>query len=60
VSDNNKFESSRASSFTAKVREHKGYFEASIPPHTIAREDLKKGDEVRFVIEAIKRGDGTK
>ena len=49
---------SKGTTFLANVRMNKkGHCEASIPPHVVERENLKKGSVVRWKVEEIQEDD---
>lgn len=53
-----KFRSSRGTTFTKKLRMRSdGYYSVSVPPHVVERENIKKGNTVRWKVEEIKEDD---
>ncbi len=53
-----KFRSSRGTVFKKKLRRRNdGWYEVAVPPYVVERENLKKGDVVRWKVEEIQEDD---
>ncbi len=53
-----RFRSSRGTIFKKKLRRRTdGWYQVAVPPYVVERENLKKGDVVRWKVEEIQEED---